>query len=232
MIRHIGITNKGEVKMKKRTITLIVVISLAVLALLVGGYAILKHIISASNESEVQYNYANSENIPEEYVVEYPDVEEYYEENTDIVSVININDSLDTLSEEDVIDVLDDRGFNEFTISTDYSMDGMYYDPIEISDSSSDEHPMYETYYVNSSDEVWMIIVIDGQVMAMPFSYNFLNENVVPVIVSESEELVSYDSSTNRYYRTIPNDSVIDVRVVDTVNARTLDSLTSEVLAA
>ena len=47
----------------------------------------------------------------------------------------------------------------------------------------------------------------------------------------ESEELISYDFTTNSFYRIIPKDNVLEVRVVDRVDAETLESLTVEDLA-
>ena len=165
-----------------------------------------------------------------ESALEPPDVEAYFEARGDISSVTPVADSDSTQTEQEVIGFLADRGFTEYAVTTDYSYDGEYYRPYEISDSSTDMHPIYQSYYVNSRGELWALIVIDGCLMATPASRNVNSPDLVPVVVSESSEIVSYDSTTNSYYRTVPDDSVMVVREVDEINAGTLDLITVEVL--
>ena len=102
-------------------------------------------------------------------------------------------------------------------------------DSIEVSDSET-QHPQYITYYESSSGELWAIIVVEDSITANPITYNMQHPDAVQITVSEKNEIVSYDSSTNSYYRTIPNESALDLRIVDKIDAETLDSLTSEVL--
>ena len=206
--------------MKKRLL-IIFAVCVACLAF-VGGIIIAIVVKNKDDESYV---------IPDEYVIEYPDVEEYFEENAKVIKVVPVTDSTDVYSEGDVTELLEKRGFTEYEITSAYSIDGVYDEPVEVSDSSETKHPMYETYYVSENDEVWTIMVIDGVIMAYPLSYNANYADKVPVVVSESDEIMSYDSSTNSFYKTIPNDDVMNVRVVDKIDAETLDSLTMEELA-
>lgn len=168
--------------------------------------------------------------VPEESVLDYIDSEEYYEENSEIVSVVPVNDSDNNVSEEELIYELNERGFDNIQVTTSYSMDGEYSDPEVITDSSEDEHPSYEFLYVSESDEYWSVIVIDGKIMALPLSYNLVFENVIPIVVSETGEVVSYDSSTNSYFYTIPNNDRYDVRTVERIDAVTLAEMTVEEL--
>jgi len=42
----------------------------------------------------------------------------------------------------------------------------------------------------------------------------------------------SYDSSTNKFYKNVPNESVMTVKVVEKIDAETLKNLTIEVIDA
>lgn len=83
---------------------------------------------------------------------------------------------------------------------SEYTMDGTYLGENEISRSSSSKHPMYQTYYVATSGDIWLIFEVNGSFFATPITYNFSNEQKVPVIVSETDTITSYDSSTNKFY--------------------------------
>ena len=77
---------------------------------------------------------------------------------------------------------------------------------------------------------MWIISLIDGDIVANPVSYNMQSALETQLIVSESEIITSYDSSTNKYYKTVPNESTLIVRIVDKIDADTLDTLTIEEL--
>lgn len=102
-------------------------------------------------------------------------------------------------------------------------MDGIYSDATTISDSSSTKHPIYKTSYVTEDDDLWTVYVIDGDIMAKPVSYNMQWPFGAQIILSESEAVTSYDSVTNQFYKTIPNESELLVRVVEKINADTLE---------
>ena len=169
--------------------------------------------------------------VPSEYIVEYPDVEKYFQENSNIQSVSSVKDSNKSLSEKEAIQALSSRGFSDYPVTTEYTIKGEYIDKIEVSDSSNDKHPMYDSFYINSSGELWALMIIEDAIMATPVSFNMQSNNSVQIVVSEREEIVSYDSSTNSFYRTIPNNDVMDLHLFDRIDSRTLDSLTVEVLS-
>lgn len=164
----------------------------------------------------------------EQYMVTAPDAEEYYENNSTIKSKIKFEDSKNITSEKETYNFLDSRGFAEYPITVEYSTDGKYNDAVEINDSSDDKHPSYQTYYTTKSEDIWAIIVINGKIMASPISYNMKSNQSVPVIISETNTLTSYDSSTNMFYETVPNISSINLKKVDKIDAKALDKLTSE----
>ncbi|MCF2596032.1 zinc ribbon domain-containing protein [Pseudoflavonifractor phocaeensis] len=163
----------------------------------------------------------------EEYKVNAPDAESYYGNNSDIIMEIDVNDSNDVLTESETCTELTGRGFEEYPITTEYSMDGAYSDATNISDNSSNKHPIYQTYYVSSNGDLWTVFVINGSVLANPVSYNLQSGRSVQAIVSETETVMSYDSATNRFYETIPHESALVLITVDKIDAETLDKLTA-----
>ena len=163
-----------------------------------------------------------------EYTIEYPDVEQYFKDNSSIVSVSSVKDSTTLLSESEAKQLLLSRGFTDYPVTTEYTIEGNIIEAFEISDTSTDKHPIYSTYYINSNNEVWVINVVEGTITASPLSYNLTYKDKTPIIVSESNEIVSYDSSSNQFYKTIPNETTMNVRCVDRIDADTLDKLTVE----
>lgn len=162
----------------------------------------------------------------EEYKVNAPDAESYYKNNSDIIMEIDVNDSNDVLTESEACTEVTERGFEEYPITTEYSMDGVYSDATNISDNSSNKHPIYQTYYVSNSGDLWTLFVINGSVVANPVSFNIQSELSVQVIISEKDTVTSYDSTTNKFFETIPDESVLLVITVDRIDAETLNSLT------
>jgi hypothetical protein len=150
--------------------------------------------------------------------------DDYFNKNSIVISEISVAESQDILCEGDVCIELSSRGFFQHPIVTEYSIEGSYYEPVEISDSSSVEHPMYQTYYVNENGDIWTIYVINNQVLAFPVSYNIQSNLGVQVVLSESSTVTSYDSGTNRFYQTIPASSALIVIEVDKIDAQTLEN--------
>lgn len=66
--------------------------------------------------------------------------------------------------------------------------------------------------------------------MANPVSFNAESELGVQLIIAESEVISCYDSQSNMFYETIPNETELIVKVVDRIDTETLDRLTVEVI--
>lgn len=153
---------------------------------------------------------------------------EYYKENTEIKKVIKVIDSQDVQAEEDVKLSLESRGFAQYPIFYDNTMDGTFVDETEIDLNSNEKHPVYHTFYVTSAGETWSVFAINSQVMAYPVSYNVDELPEVPLIFAESNIITSYISEDGLFLETIPNESEITVKVVDEINAELLEQLTIE----
>ena len=162
----------------------------------------------------------------EEYTVEMVDAKEYFSNNGEIVSEMNVSDAEDVETEADVYNCLRNRGFIEYSVTKEYSMDGNYEDTTDINADSIEQHPMYNTFYCSTAGEFWTITSINGQITANPVSYNFQSELEVPVLISDSEVIISYDNTTNKFYETILSETALKLIVVDQVDAATLDNLT------
>lgn len=178
-------------------------------------------------------SYDSSEDINyENYKIEPPDADEYFQQNSQVIEEINANDSNKVLTEAETVETLAERGFKDVPITTEYTLDGIYNDACEISNFSTIKHPIYETYYVTEKNELWTIMVINGDVMAIPVSYNLQSTLGVQVVISESSSVTSYDSTTNKFYKNVPDKSVMIVKVVEIIDAETLENLTIEVIDA
>jgi hypothetical protein len=170
------------------------------------------------------------EDLKNPYEVTPPDADDYFDKNTSVKSEIKANESDDVRSEEDVYDDFSERGFDSNPITAEYDMNGKYYAATEISRYSSEKHPMYQTYYITSNGDVWMIFEINGAVIANPLSYNEQTQKGVQLMLSESNTITSYDSTKNKFYINVPNADVLSVKKVDKINAETLENLTNKEL--
>lgn len=233
----------GSLEQKiRRTVFKILLIFFLLVVLVGGTVGVLAYFNVIDNPIVLKFldivelksmNYNSSEDINyENYKLEPLDADEYFEQNSNVTEEINVNDSNEVLTEAEVVETLAERGFKDVFITTEYTIDGIYNDAYEISDASSVKHPIYETYYVTEKNEFWTIMVINGDVMAIPVSYNLQSTLGVQVVISESISVTSYDSSTNKFYKNVPNESVMTVKVVEKIDAETLENLTIEVIDA
>lgn len=154
----------------------------------------------------------------------------YYRKNSQLVEVIDVVDSSDMMTEEDVKTFLEGRGFVDCTITYDYSVAGEFTTDTEISENSQTEHPMYQLLYLSAAREVWVVYIINGEIFANPLSFNLESDLDAQLLVTESAVFTSYDNTANKFYITIPYDSEISSVMADEINAETLDGLTVEKL--
>lgn len=224
--------NRTTTQKVRSVLIKVLVILLAVLVLISGGSILLayNHLIDIpllnvfTNQSNNGDETGGSE---EQYTVPAPDAEEYYENNSKVLSKISAKDSEKVTTEKETIDLLKKRGFKDFPIITNYDMEGEYIDGKKISESST-KHPSYETYYQTKDGNLWTVFVVDGAVMANPVFYNFQSKLNAQVIISERDSVVSYDGTKNTFYETIPNKSELIIKKVKIINTETLEGLDVE----
>ena len=213
--------------MKSKRIIVALVLVLLIVALAIAGGFALRHFALPSGAPEEPASEQPS--VPTEKVDRLDDAAAYFEQNSQVIETIYAPDSPSTMTEESASSELRSRGFGDCVATTEYSMDGEYYEADEISSSSSSKHPTYECTYITPDGDAWTIMLYNGMIMANPVSYNLGgNAGDVMVIVSESESVMSYDSASNCFFHTIPNPDALKVLKVDRIDAATLDSLTPD----
>lgn len=162
------------------------------------------------------------------YEVPEFDAEEYFKENTTLKSAFDAGHSENISTEAEAFDNFIERGFEGYQVTYEYSIDGTYLGTNEISQYSLSEHPMYQTYYTTASGDIWTILEINGSFFATPITYNFSHEKSASVMISETDTITSYDSSTNKFYENIPNESQSIIKTVSRIDAETIEKLNSE----
>lgn len=170
-------------------------------------------------------NEVNDINPDIQYKVEHPNAEEYYRNNSNVLKEINVLESSSVLSEIEVCQYLKDRGFSNRPITTSYSMNGEYFNAVEISNNSSEKHPIYEMNYITKNGQLWIISIINDSITAYPASYNVATDQKVHVILSEMDYVTSYDSEVNKFFQTIPYETELIVKKVEKIDANALEQL-------
>ncbi len=228
---------KDKKNKRKRTVgriilkIILLLIMLMAIVILLDYLGVIQFSFDTSNENEV-----SKEKIEElvdfnvdDVQIEHPNADSYYEQNAELIATFSVTQSEDVQTEKSIENILKERGFIDYPIWSEYTIDGDYYTASETS-GSEEKHPMYQTYYVSSNNEVWTIIVVNGSVMANPVSYNMQSDLGVQILFAESEVITSYDSVTNKFYESIPNESELIVKVVEKIDAATLEKLSIEVI--
>ena len=158
------------------------------------------------------------------------DAETYYERRSEVLDVAEADVSASVHSEAEASANLTERGFDQYPVTTDYSLQGEYIGETEISSDSAEKHPVYETYYMSGEEIIWVIYEINGRVIADPVSYNLESGRNVRLVIAENTTLISYDGTMNRFYETIPDASVLFLKTVPRIDAEMLNNLTEGAL--
>lgn len=210
----------------------IILVLIVAIVLLLDKFKIVdfdKYFENANNSREVilEGNILDDE----DYEIETPDADSYFENQAVVIEKIDATQSKKVQNEKNITYDLSERSFNAEDITTHYSMSGEYYDDVSVNGELDEEHPAYQLLYISSNNELWTISIINGSIMATPITYNMQANESKQYIISESEYVTSYDVTTNTFYVTKPNDSVLNVLVVDRIDSDTLDALTTEVIS-
>ena len=164
---------------------------------------------------------------PDTYKVSPPDADDYFSQNSTVNSNLTVKDSAAVSSEKEVCTNFKNRGFDINFITYSHTMEGEYVGDTKVSSYSSTKHPMYQSYYITPSGDLWILIEANSTVCAIPVFYNEQSGTGVPVIISETDTITSYDSTLNKYYINTPDSNVAIIKTVDEINAQTLQNLTT-----
>lgn len=160
----------------------------------------------------------------EEYMVEVPNAEVYFQSYSQVLTVTDAKKSENVFTESEVAALLADRGFDSL-ITTDYEIDGSYIGTTELLEPSSKKHPIYQTTFLSQNEELWEIYVIDGNIFANPVLFNIQSAPNIQILVAESDEVISYDCTSNTFYKTIPDPSTLTVQKVLSIDTETLNTI-------
>lgn len=154
---------------------------------------------------------------------------EYFEETAEkIISITPVSEAKKVLSEKEIVKFLKDRGFNDLKVEFDYDMNGNYIKEQTITNPTDTKHPCYNAYYISDTTGVWTIFIAQDKIVAYASqkTLELAEEGKIDaqIILSESNDILSYDSLGNKYYLTIPKKTKIDLRVVKKINKQTLDN--------
>ncbi|MBR6549359.1 MAG: zinc ribbon domain-containing protein [Clostridia bacterium] len=182
------------------------------------------------NNGSIGINNPPSDPMPPSYEVSRPNADQYYAQNGTVISQTQAAASAST--EATAYQNLISRGFTTYPITTEYNIDGSLIDEKEITATGTEQHPVYTTVYTTQQGMVWGIYEIGGQVFANPVGYNTEYNNTVPVLLSESTTITSYDSQTSKYYVNQPFPTVTTVKTVARIDAVTLENMTVQEMTA
>ena len=183
---------------------------------------------SVTEGTEAVINPTDNSNIPQ---ADSQDAQTYYGENSTVAAAVKADTAETVTSEKETYDLLRERGFTQVSITSEYEMDGTYYEAKAISSTSGKKHPIYQAIYVSSSNEIWSLFVINGAVLANPVSYNMQSKLGVQTIISERDTIMSYDSTSNQFFETVPKSTALNVKKVEKIDAQTLDALTVQAIS-
>lgn len=161
---------------------------------------------------------------------EKTDADEYYKSNSKkLISVTPAPKSKKVYTEKGVAKQLSLRGFGaKFPVTYEYNIDGSFKQKTQIDKSSDSKHPQYTVTYMTKSGDYWTVSVCNNCLTAYPVTYNLEHNSGAEVILSESESITAYDSTSNCFYETIPKQSALIVKQIPSITAETLESLTAQ----
>lgn len=192
-----------------------------------------KYINNNSNDNKEIYKEVNSNDIEEESNeiseisdnIKNTDTYKYYEENSSsIEKVMDAKKEKNSFSEKEAKKFLEERGFKDYPINYEYSLNGEYVDETEVDPSSDKKHPMYITNYQSKDGSMWTVYLISKSIFAYPASYVLENSLDIEILLSETSTITSYDSETNAFFVTIPNGKTTTSKTVEEITSSTLDN--------
>lgn len=212
-----GICKNCGYQNKKAAFSIIAVVAILILGIGVGTVFLVLAIKNMSPQASSSPSRSD-----------YADAKEYFENTSFVKSTIKADESDDVTNGKETYDTLHERGFESCIITVSYDLDGEYLSDTAIEEDSDEAYPIYSTYYLSKTEEMWLINVINGSVTAYPMNYNLNSEDGIETIIVENQTIMSYDSETNKFYETIPYDTSVSLKKVGEITTEVLDNLTAE----
>lgn len=153
------------------------------------------------------------------------DPEKYFRENGTLKDTVDVQQFDDVFTEKDAYAFFSERGFTQNPIVTEYSIEGECYLEKEISTDSDEKHPIYETMYISANGDVWNIMLIGATLVANPMYIDEETNQPASFVVTETDTVMSYDCTANKFYETVPDESVLKMKKIDKIDAQTLETL-------
>lgn len=230
---------KSEAPRSKKggTVAIVLVVVIAVLLVVLALFLLMSFGVipdpCSRNAGNGQQTYAfEHKETPPEYVSdtepERPDARETLGSVGTIVSETSFADSRAAQTEAEAYRDLTGRGFTQATITTSYDANGVYTEEKEISRSSNERHPAYQTFYVTADGTIWSILSVNGTINANPVSYNTGEYWPVMHLLSETGSCVQYDSVYGSFLEVVPDPSEVRVKTVSRIDAALLETMTAE----
>lgn len=205
---------------------------LILLAIVVGGYFILKTLglvdlnegsLEEKNAKELSSALEERGLDQEFFKQEKIDTDEFFDKNSEVFDKLDARESFNSYTEEEVADLLYERGFDGIYLETSYDGDCKIMETREIDPSKADLHPTYIGYYTSDYGLLWQINVTGLDITASPIGYEEGNIFFDKIIFAESDLLTSFDSSKKIFYETLPKEGVINLRNIGLIDKAKLD---------
>ena len=106
-------------------------------------------------------------------------------------------------------------------------MSGEYVDETSVDISSDEKHPMYTTMYASKeNNSYWTIYLVGKKIFAYPFSYILDSDSSFELIVSETDDILSYDDKKNKFYIIVPDDqkSSLVIKTINKIDSQSLNN--------
>lgn len=139
-----------------------------------------------------------------------------YDFKGEVLETVPISESKDVYTEGDVRAEIAARGFEPDGVEANYLSDGTFSVDNCMGDDSA-THPLYTLYHVTGNDELWMICVVNGSVIAMSATQE--------EVIVENEFVEVFDGFSNTFIKGIPDGSEMQLRQVNRIDAATLEDL-------
>ena len=150
---------------------------------------------------------------------------EDYEFKGEVLEEEKASDSEDSFTEKKVAAEVAARGFEGLVLESSYSMSGDYTMDSELTDPAA-RHPMYYGFYEAPNGSVWLLAIVDGEIMASPFDN--ITETSVQTVLCEVGHVCIYDGYADRFIRGIPDGTEMSIVEVERVDADTLARYSEE----